>query len=92
MYAISKFGRENIEYRELDPPVTDFMSEAEILGLFEGFRIEETYQEHYRALPIARTGFKAALYSYLLRPAYNLLPESLAKRFAYKFSVVAVKP
>jgi ubiquinone/menaquinone biosynthesis C-methylase UbiE len=92
MYAISKFGRENIEYREMDPPVTDFMSEAEILGLFQGFRIEETYQDHYRALPIARTGLKAALYSNVFRPTYNLLPESVAKRFAYKFSVVAVKP
>jgi hypothetical protein len=76
----------------MDPPVTDFMSEAEILGLFQWFRIEEKHQEHYRALPIARTGLKAALYTNLFRPAYNLLPESVAKRLAYKFSVVAVKP
>jgi hypothetical protein len=41
---------------------------------------------------VARTGIKAGLYRYVFRPGYNLLPEPLALRLAYKYSVIAVKP
>lgn len=92
MYWLSRLGRENIEYKELDPPVNDFLTELEILELFDGFLIEEAVQDHYRALPIARSGFKASLYTWSFRPLYNLLPVSIAKRFAYKYSVTAAKP
>src|SRR5262249_30991354 len=34
MYWISRLGRENIEFKSGDPPVTDFMTEAEILSMF----------------------------------------------------------
>lgn len=91
MYWISRLGRENIEYKEEDPPVNEFYTEREILEMFRGFRIEETAREHYRALPVARTGWKAALYTRAFRPAYNLVPAPLARRLAYKFSVAAVK-
>ena len=91
MYWVSRLGRENIEYKEEDPPVNDFLTEKEILKMFRGFSVEEAVQEHYRALPIARGGFKAILYVWIFRPVYNLLPESIAKRFAYKYSVTAVK-
>jgi ubiquinone/menaquinone biosynthesis C-methylase UbiE len=91
MYWISRLGRENIEYKEEDPPVNDFLTEAQILSFFEGFDIVEAVQDHYRALPVARRGLKAALYTYGFRPTYNLLPASLAKRLAYKLSVTAVK-
>jgi ubiquinone/menaquinone biosynthesis C-methylase UbiE len=91
MYWISLLGRENIEFREEDPPVNDFLTEKEILSMFEGFRVVETACEHYRALPVARTGLKAGLYTWVFRPLYNLTPVSLAKRLAYKFSVIAVK-
>ena len=64
----------------------------QVFRMFRNFEIVETYREHYRALPVARTGFKAILYRFIFRPLYNLLPESFAKRFAYKYSVVAVKP
>jgi len=91
MYILSTLGRENIEYREEDPPVNEFYSEQEILAMFEGFAIEETAREHYRALPIARRGVKAALYTWVFRPVYNLLPQTLAEPLAYKYSVIAIK-
>jgi SAM-dependent methyltransferase len=89
MFWISRLGRENIEFKSGDPPVTEFLTEAEILSMFDGFEIIETAREHYRALKIARRGVKAALYNFAFRPSYNLLPEQLAKPLAYKFSVTA---
>lgn len=91
MYLLSRWGRENIEYKEEDPPVNEFFTEAEVESFFNGFTIVEAAREHHRALPVARKGFKAALYRYGFRPAYNLLPEGLALRFAYKYSITAVK-
>jgi len=91
MYWISLLGRENIEFKEEDPPVNDFLTEQEVLDMFKGFRVVETAREHYRALPVARSGLKAALYSWVFRPLYNLIPRPLAERLAYKFSVTAVK-
>ena len=38
-----------------------------------------------------RDGMKAGLYKYGFRPIYNLIPKVLAKHYAYKFSVTAVK-
>ncbi|HUM70563.1 MAG TPA: class I SAM-dependent methyltransferase [Chloroflexota bacterium] len=91
MYLMHHVGRENIEYKEEDPPVNTFYTESEILAMFKGCEIVEAVPEHYRALPVRRDGVKAALYKYGFRPVYNLLPESLAKRYAYKLSVTAVK-
>ncbi len=91
MYALHRWGRENIEYKEEDPPVNEFYTEAEVESFFEGFRIEEAVQEHHRALPVARTGLKAALYTYGFKPVYNLLPDGLARGLAYKYSITAVK-
>jgi ubiquinone/menaquinone biosynthesis C-methylase UbiE len=91
MYLIHRLGHENIEHKDEDPPVNDFLTEREILGMFDGFVIEEAVQDHYRALPVARTGLKAALYMFGFRPIYNLLPQYAAKRLAYKYSVTAVK-
>ena len=85
-------GRENIEHKDEDPPVNEFYTESEIEDMFRDFNIVETYLEHHRALPVRRSGIKAALYRFVFRPIYNLLPESLALRLAYKYSVVAVKP
>jgi ubiquinone/menaquinone biosynthesis C-methylase UbiE len=91
MYWLNRYGRENIEYKEQDPPVNEFYTEREILAMFEGFVIEEVAREHHRALPVHRFGLKAALYHYGFRPLYNLVPAPLAKLFAYKLSVTAVK-
>jgi ubiquinone/menaquinone biosynthesis C-methylase UbiE len=91
MYWISLFGRENIEFKEEDPPVNDFLTEKEVLDMFQEFHVVETAREHYRALPVARNGLKAFLYSWIFRPIYNLIPRPLAERLAYKFSVTAVK-
>jgi len=91
MYLLSKYGRENIEFKEEDPPVTEFLTEREIISMFNGFRINEAVQDHYRALPIRRTGFKASLYTFGFRPLYNLLPLPLARPLAYKFSIIATK-
>jgi SAM-dependent methyltransferase len=91
MHVVHRLARENIEHRDLDPPVTDFLTERQIEALFTGFDIESTAREHYRALPICRAGLKAALYTRAFKPLYNLLPRWLAERMAYKYSVVAVK-
>jgi SAM-dependent methyltransferase len=91
MYLLHRYGRENIEYKEQDPPVNEFYTDAEILAMFHGFRVIETAHEHHRALPVRRDGFKAALYTYVFRPVYNLIPLPIAKKFAYKFSVTAIK-
>lgn len=91
MYWLSRLGRENIEFKDEDPPANEFLSEKAIRALFEGFAIEELTREHYRALPIARDGHKAALYRWGFRPAYNLLPRAVAEPLAYKASVTAIK-
>ena len=91
MYLIHRLGRENIEHRDEDPPVNEFLSDNEIEEMFLGFEIIDTAREHYRALPICRSGVKAALYTYVFKPIYNLLPAPYAERLAYKYSVTAVK-
>jgi ubiquinone/menaquinone biosynthesis C-methylase UbiE len=91
MYAMHYWGKENIEYKEEDPPVNEFYTEAEILAFFEGYEIVEAVQDHYRALPVRRDGLKANLYKYGFKPIYNLIPEPVAKRLAYKLSVTAIK-
>ena len=40
---------------------------------------------------MCRSGLKAALYTYGFKPVYNLIPEPLARRLAYKYSVTAIK-
>jgi len=92
MYVVHRFGRENIEHRDSDPPVNEFYTDPEILTMFEGFEVESAVREHHRALPVAKRGVKAVLYRVGFRPLYNLLPEPLALRWAYKLSVTAVKP
>lgn len=91
MYVMNRLGRENIEYKEEDPPVNEFYTEEEIEAFFVGFRIEEAVREHHRALPAKRHGLKAFLYHNVFKPVYNLLPEPLALRYAYKYSITAVK-
>jgi len=85
MYLLHQWGRENIEFKEEDPPVNEFLTEQEILAMFEGFEVIEAVQDHYRALPVRRSGLKAFLYKYGFKPMYNLIPEAIAKHFAYKF-------
>ena len=91
MYTINRLGRENIEYKEEDPPVNDFYTDEEVLDFFQGYQIVEAVHEHERLLPVRREGLKAFLYHNVLRPTYNLLPDSIALKFAYKISVTAVK-
>lgn len=91
MYLLHLLGRENIEYKEQDPPVNEFYPDEEILDFFQGFQVVEAAREHERLLPVRRDGLKASLYTNILKPVYNLLPTSLAKKFAYKLSVTAIK-
>jgi SAM-dependent methyltransferase len=74
------------------PPVTRFFSDAELRLLFRDFVIEMIEHEQYRLIPSIRGGLKGALFTWGLRPVYNLLPEAIAKQFANKASVIAVKP
>jgi SAM-dependent methyltransferase len=91
MYTVSRLGREPIEHGVEDPPVNEFYRDEEIVDFFQGFRIVETVREHHRAIPVAKTGVKAALYRYAFAPLYNLLPEPVALTLAYKLSVTAIK-
>jgi len=91
MYLLHNLGRENIEFKEEDPPVNQFYTEEEVLAMFDGFEVVEAAQEHYRALPVRRSGVKATLYKYFFMPVYNIIPESIAKHYAYKYSVTGVK-
>lgn len=91
MHLLHHLGRENIEYQEEDPPVNQFYTETEIRAFFQGYEIVEAVQEHYRALPVHRSGVKAALYKYGFKPVYNLIPSPIARRLAYKYSITAIK-
>jgi ubiquinone/menaquinone biosynthesis C-methylase UbiE len=91
MYTVSRLGREPIEHGEEDPPVNEFYRDNEVLSFFDGFEVVEAVREHHRALPVAKVGLKAALYRYGFRPVYNLLPEFLALKLAYKISITAIK-
>src|SRR5919106_3264413 len=91
MYAINRLGRENIEYKEEDPPINDFFTDEEVLGFFQGYKVIEAVHEHERLLPARRAGIKAFLYHKVLMPTYNVLPASIALKYAYKISVTAIK-
>ena len=91
MWTVHRLGREPIEANEEDPPVNEFYRDEEILDFFQGFKIVEAAHEHHRAIPVRKSGFKAGLYTYGFAPLYNLLPEKLALRYAYKLSVTAIK-
>jgi hypothetical protein len=71
--------------------VNEFYRDEEGLDFFRGFEIIEAVHEHHRALPVAKSGIKAGLYPSGFRPAYNLLPEPIALKLAYKLSVTAIK-
>jgi ubiquinone/menaquinone biosynthesis C-methylase UbiE len=88
---LGQVGSENIEFVDEDAPVIDYFSEAEVRALFKDFDIIEMTQDHYRALPIARKGPKAWAYRLVFKPLWNLLPVPIAKRFAHKISLVAIK-
>lgn len=92
MYALSVWGKEPIEAHDEDPPVNEFYRESEILVMFRRFVVVEAAREHYRALPVAKRGPKAVLYTRIFRPVYNRVPRFLAQYLAYKLSVTAVKP
>jgi hypothetical protein len=91
MYTINRLGRENIEYKEEDPPVNEFYTDGEVLDFFQGYKIVEAVHEHERLLPARRDGWKATLYHKVLMPTYNILPSSIALKYAYKISVTAIK-
>jgi len=91
MWTVHRLGREPIEAHEEDPPVNEFYTDDEILAMFRRFQVLEAVHEHHRALPVAKRGFKAALYRVVFAPVYNLVPESIALKYAYKISVTALK-
>ena len=91
MWTVHRLGREPIEAHEEDPPVNEFYTDDEVLAMFRRFNVLEAVHEHHRALPVAKRGVKAALYRGVFAPLYNLLPESVALKYAYKISVTALK-
>ncbi len=91
MYLISKFGREPIEFKDGDPPVTDFFLQPEVREMFADYARCDLELQHYRAIPTMRAGWKATLYNKAFCPVFNLIPTPLAKLLAYKITVRAVK-
>jgi hypothetical protein len=91
MYTVNRLGRENIEYKEEDPPVNEFYTDEEVLDFFQGYKVIEAVHEHERLLRARRDGWKAFLYHNVLMPTYNLLPSTVALKYAYKISVTAIK-
>jgi ubiquinone/menaquinone biosynthesis C-methylase UbiE len=91
MWTVHRLGREPIEAHEEDPPVNEFYTDEEVLAMFRRFKVLEAVHEHHRALPVAKRGVKAALYRGVFAPIYNLLPEGVALKYAYKISVTAEK-
>jgi SAM-dependent methyltransferase len=91
MWTVHRLAREPIEAHEEDPPVNEFYTDEEVLAMFRGFQVVEAVHEHHRALPVAKRGLKAGLYRWVFAPLYNLLPESVALKYAYKISVTAIK-
>jgi ubiquinone/menaquinone biosynthesis C-methylase UbiE len=92
MWTVHRLGREPIEAHSEDPPVNEFYTDAEVLAMFRRFEVLEAVHEHHRALPVAKRGWKAALYKWVFAPVYNLVPEPIALKYAYKISVTARKP
>lgn len=88
---LSRLAHEPIEFKDTEPPVSEVHSEREILAMFDGFRVVERTRDQFRARPIARRGWKAALYRRGFRPLYNAMPRALAERWASKLSVTALK-
>lgn len=91
MHLLKRLPGVNIEFEDQDPPVNEFLTEQQIEEMFRGFDIIETSREHYRLLPVCRSGMKAALYNCVLKPLYNSVPKSLSEKYAYKYSVTAIK-
>jgi ubiquinone/menaquinone biosynthesis C-methylase UbiE len=91
MWTLHRLGREPIEAHTEDPPVNVFYTDAEVLTMFKRFKVLEAVHEHHRALPVAKRGVKAQLYRWGFAPLYNLVPERIALRYAYKVSVTAIK-
>src|SRR5688500_20357398 len=73
MYTVNRLGRQNIEYKEEDPPVNEFYTDEEVLDFFQGYKMIEAVHEHERLLRARRDGWKAFLYHNILMPMYNLL-------------------
>jgi SAM-dependent methyltransferase len=88
---LSRLGHERIEFKESEAPVSEAHTEREILAMFDGFQVVERTRDQFRARPIARRGWKAALYRRGFRPLYNAIPHRLAERLASKLSVTALK-
>jgi SAM-dependent methyltransferase len=85
MYLMNRLGRENIEYREEDPPVDEFLAGPQVEYLLHSVEILETHRSH----PLCCIGFRAWLHTYLCKPICNLIPESIARRVAYMYTVTA---
>jgi hypothetical protein len=86
-----RYGRENIEYKEEDPPVNQFYTDEEVLISSRAIKVVEAVHEHEKLLRARRDGWKAFLYHNILMPTYNLLPSSVLLKYAYKISVTAIK-
>ncbi len=92
-YLLSLFGGRPVISAEGDaPPVTRFFSDADLRAIFPGFGSVTFEREHYRLIPSVRPGLPGKVYSWCVRPIYNLMPLPMAKWVANKVSVIAVKP
>ncbi|MCH8868082.1 MAG: class I SAM-dependent methyltransferase [Chloroflexi bacterium] len=89
---LQKASRENIEFTDEDPPINKLHSKRQIARIFRKFDDLEIELEHYRVIRTLRPGMKAKLLNNMFLPAYNLIPEPLARPFGFKFIITGNKP
>lgn len=88
---LTKLGKVNFEFSHEDAPITRLYDKKDLRELFADFQDVEIFLDYIRATQSPRKGFLAALYNYLFRPLYNLLPTFIRRNFGHAICVIASK-
>lgn len=89
---LHKYGKENIEFVDADPPFNNIYSRDQVRAFFDRFEHVTVDVQHYYPFKTRRTGTKAWLFNNVFVPVYGALPEALVKPFGWKINVRATKP
>ncbi|OPZ69810.1 MAG: Malonyl-(acyl-carrier protein) O-methyltransferase [bacterium ADurb.Bin478] len=89
---LHKYGRENIEFVDADPPFNNIYSVKQVKAFFNQFENVTAEVQHYYPFKTRRAGVKAWLFNHIFVPVYSALPERLVKPFGWKINIRANKP
>lgn len=89
---LHKYGKENIEFVDEDPPFNNIWSTKKVRSFFDNFENVTVDVQHYYPFKTVRTGAKAWAFNNIFVPVYSALPESIIKRYGWKINVRASKP